>query len=96
MNDNLLLYTVSIVCFLVIILTFWHNRKFGAVNMILFCLYNSVLYYHLVYDSSGGAGLVWWFFLLVLSGCHMLVLLIYFVITTIIKDNRLRKNKDLK
>jgi hypothetical protein len=96
MNDNQLLYTVSIVCFLLIILTFWRNRKFGGVNMILFCLYNSILYYHLVYDSSGGAGLVWWVFLLVLSGCHMLVLLIYFVIITIIKDNRLRKSKDLK
>jgi len=93
MNDNLLLYTVSIVCFLVIILTFWHKRKFGGVNMILFCLYNSVLYYHLVYDGSGGQGLVWWFFLLVLSGCHMLAILIYFIIITLIKDNRLRKNK---
>jgi len=96
MNDNQLLYTVSIVCFLVIIVTFWHNRKFGGFNMILFCLYNSVLYYHLIYNSSGGTGLVWWFFLLVLSGCHMLGLLIYFVVITIIKDKRLRKNQDLK
>jgi hypothetical protein len=94
MNDNQLLYLASIVCFFLIILTFRHSRKFGGVNMLLFCLYNSILYYHLIYDSSGGAGLVWWFCLLVVSGCHMLALLIYFVITTIIKDNRLRKNKD--
>lgn len=94
MTDNQLLYLASIVCFFLIIVTFRHSRIFGGINMILFCLYNSILYYHLIYDSSGGTGLVWWFYLLVLSGCHMLALLIYFVIKTIIKDNRLRKNKD--
>lgn len=94
MNENQLLYTVSIVCLLFMIISFRHNWKFGSVNMILFCLYNSILYYHFIYDSNGGAGLVWWFFLLVVSGVHMLVLLVYFVTITIIKDSR--KNQDQK
>jgi len=94
MSDNQLLYTASIVCFLLIMVSFRHSRKFGVINMILFCLYNSILYYQLIFDSSGGTGLVWWFFLLFISGGHMLALLIYFVIITIIKDGH--KNKDLK
>lgn len=77
MSDNQLLYTASIVCFLLIMVSFRHSRKFGVINMILFCLYNSILYYHLIFDSSGGAGLVWWFFLLVLSGFQMLIVRIY-------------------
>ncbi|RLJ32209.1 hypothetical protein CLU97_1657 [Chryseobacterium sp. 7] len=77
MSDNQLLYTASIVCLLLIIVSFKHNKKFGIVNMILFCMYNSVLYYHFIFDSSGGAGLVWWFFLLVLSAFQMLIVLIY-------------------
>ncbi len=80
MNDNQLLYTTSIICFLLIILTLRHYKKFGIVNVILFCLYNSVLYYHFIFDSSGGAGLVWWFFLMVLSAFQMLIILIYFVV----------------
>ncbi len=80
MDDKQLLYTTSIVCFLIIILSFKHNKKFGTVNVVLFCLYNSVLYYHFIFDSSGGAGLVWWFFLLALSAFQMLIILIYFVI----------------
>ncbi|EFK35185.1 Uncharacterised protein [Chryseobacterium gleum] len=94
MNDNQLLYAASIVCFLLIMITFRHSWKFGTFNMMLFCLYNLILYYHLLFDSSGGAGLVWWFLLLVVPGLHMLALLIYFVIITIIKDSR--KYKDQK
>lgn len=89
MGDDQILYTALIVCFLLIVVSFKYNRKFGMVNMILFCLWGSVLYYHLLFDSSGGAGLVWWFFMLVFCGVQMLVLLLYFIIRTIRK--RLQK-----
>lgn len=58
MGDEQILYTALIVCFLLIVVSFKYNRKFGMVNIILFCLWGSGLYYHLLFDSSGGAGLV--------------------------------------
>ncbi len=80
MNDNQLVYAVSIICLLFIIVSFKVNRLFGVINSVVFLLYSTFLYYNLFFKSGGGMSLVWWFYLLLVMGIHMLSVGIFFLI----------------
>lgn len=79
-SDNIILYVFSIICLIIIIKLFRLNRIFGIVNALIFCLYNSVLYYNLFYKGQGGSGFIWWFYLIILTLVQIIILGIYLAI----------------
>jgi len=77
MSDNQILYISSIICFLLIIVSFRFNRPFGMINLIGYILYNLFLYCNFFYENEGGSGFLWWFYLIILTALQIVVLGIY-------------------
>jgi hypothetical protein len=77
MSDNQVLYIASIICFLFILVSFKFSKQFAIVNLILFFLYSTILYYNLVYNSAYGSGLVWWSYAILLTVLQILIVGIY-------------------
>lgn len=88
MSDNELLYSSSVICLMLIIVSFRFNRQFGIINIIFFCLYNLLLYYNLFYKNDGGSGFSWWFYLIILTVIQILVIIIYLGIKLFTKTFR--------
>lgn len=79
-SDNFILYTISIICFIIIVRLFRINKSLGVINIAIFFFYSSILYYNLFCKSQGGSGLLWWFYLVMLTLIQVLILGIYFCI----------------
>lgn len=80
MSDNQLLYILLFSNIVLSTILYKLDKKKGYINGLVLFLYNSVLYYKLIYASSGGSGLLWWFYLVVLTSCHILILILYFIV----------------
>jgi hypothetical protein len=76
-SDNQILYISSVVCLVLILLSFKFNKQIGVINLIVFLFYNALLYYNLIYKSDGGSGFLWWFYLIILTVVQILILCIY-------------------
>ena len=77
MSDNQILCISSILCFVLIVLSSKHNKQFFLINIGLFILYSSVLYYKLFYQSKEGSALLWFFYLLSITVVQIIVIGIY-------------------
>jgi hypothetical protein len=80
MNDILIVYFGWALCLVFILWLFKFNKQLAVINLTLFFIYNSVLYYNLLYNSAGGTALVWWFYLLVFTAVHILVISVYLAV----------------
>ena len=76
-SDNQILYISSVVCLILLLLSFKFSRQFGVINFVVFILYNAILYFNLIYKSEGGSGFLWWFYLIILTVVQILILGIY-------------------
>jgi len=76
-SDNQILYISSAVCLILILLSFKFSKQVGVINLVVFILYNAILYYNLTYKSEGGSGFLWWFYLIILTIAQILILGIY-------------------
>lgn len=76
-SDNQILYISSVICLILILLTFKFSKQVVLINLVVFILYNAILYYNLIYKSEGGSGFVWWFYLIILTVAQILILGIY-------------------
>lgn len=76
-SDNQILYISSVLCLILILVSFKFSRQVGVINLVLFSLYNTILYYNLIYKSDGGSGFLWWFYLVILTVIQILILGIY-------------------
>lgn len=85
MTDNQILYTATIICFILILLSFKFNKQFGIINLIVFLLYSIRMYYGLFYQSKYGTALTWWFYLVILTGLQFLIVGIYLIVKLIRK-----------
>lgn len=77
MSDNQMLYISSVVCFVLILVSFRYGKQFAAVNLVVFCIYNLFLYYNLFFKGDGGSGFLWWFYLIILTVLQLLIVGIY-------------------
>ena len=76
-SDSQILYISSVICLILILLTFKFSKQVVLINLVVFILYNAILYYNLIYKSEGGSGFVWWFYLIILTVAQILILGIY-------------------
>lgn len=77
MADNIFLYTLSSICFLLILIE-WIciSYKNGLISTFTFVIYSFPLYDLMIHKESGGAAFTWWFYLVVLTSIHVIILLI--------------------
>ncbi len=74
MSDSIILYTATICCFLLAILVYRYNKRFGLLNILCFIGYNVILYYLLFFHASGGSLFLWWFYLVIITTVQILIL----------------------
>ncbi len=77
MNDNQFLYISTILCLILILLSFKFSKQAGFLNLVIFSFYTILLYYNLLYKGDGGSSLLWWFYLIILTLLQSLILGIY-------------------
>lgn len=80
MSDNQLLYFSSILCFILILFLSKPNKYFFLINIGIFVLYSSFLYYKLLCQSNEGSALLWFFYLEVITVIQILLIGIYLLI----------------
>jgi hypothetical protein len=83
MTDNQLLFSSSLLCLILIIISFKFNKLFGIISLIIFVIYSSYLYYSLIYKSQYGSALVWWFYLLIITAIQIIISGTYIIIKLI-------------
>ncbi|HYG14817.1 MAG TPA: hypothetical protein VEC12_03620 [Bacteroidia bacterium] len=79
MTDIYLLYTSSVITFLVTLLLYRYNKKAFWVVLPVFIIYTTYFYYGLFYKGQYGSSLVWLVYLLVINSVHVLAVLGYVV-----------------
>ena len=79
MEDMIFTYLVSIICLALILISYRFSKGFFYKNIVVYFLYNGVLYYKLFFYSKWGTSLLWLFYLLVFSVVHILILGFYLV-----------------
>lgn len=77
MSDNQILYISSILCFLLIFISFKYNKQFAFTNAIMFVLYSVIFYYCLFNNGQGGSSFLWWFYLIIATSLQILIVVIY-------------------
>jgi len=80
MSDNQILYISSVLCFLLVLLSFKYNRQFAMINGVVFIVYNALLYYCLFYKGQGGSSFLWWFYLLIATILQILIVGYFLVV----------------
>ena len=76
MNENQVMYLVSIFCFFLIIFTFKFNKQFAFINVIIFIIYNIYFYYGL-FNGKEGTSLGWLILLIIVTILQILLLSIF-------------------
>ena len=76
-SDNQILYISSVVCLILVFLSFKFSKQVGVINLVVYLLYSAILYYNIIYKSDGGSGFLWWFYLIILTVVQILILGIY-------------------
>ncbi len=71
MTDNIFAYALSVLCIILIFTTFIKRRNKGMINLAIFSLYTSPLYYLLFMKGAGGAAFTWWLYLLIITSVHI-------------------------
>lgn len=79
MEDIIFTCLVSIICLVLILISYRFSKGFFYKNIVVYFLYNGVLYYKLFFYSKWGTSLLWLFYLLVFSVVHILILGFYLV-----------------
>lgn len=80
-DEDLVIYTLSAFCCLLIILCVKINKKYAAVNAGIFLLYSIAMYYCLYFKSQYGASLAWLLYLFTLTTLQILIVGIYLIIS---------------
>lgn len=74
MTDNQVLYISTIICFVLIMASFKYKKQFARINMVLFLLYNVILYSSLFFGGDYGSSFLWWFYLMIITALQILIL----------------------
>ncbi len=93
-EDELIMYSSSILLFVLIAVSFRFKKLFGIINGCIFAVYTAFFLYGLNYLSAGGVALVWWFFLLVFTWAHSIIVGIYLIVKSIKKKQRTTMHKE--
>lgn len=72
MSENQILYISSVICLILILLSFKSSKRFAAINLIVFCLYTFRLYYYM-FKIDGAA----WFYAIFFTVLQILIAGIY-------------------
>lgn len=84
MNDNIIIFILSSVCFVSILIEWLYvSHRKSLQNMIVFLCYSLPLYYFLFFRGAGGAAFTWWFYLLILTSIHVIYLLFQILLSLI-------------
>ena len=76
MDDNIIIYTLSLFCALLILFELiLVKRTKGIIDSIVFGLYSLPLYLLMVFKGTGGAAFTWWFYLVITISLQILVLI---------------------
>lgn len=77
MNDNIILYAISLICIILLLIEWiFISHKKCSINAIVFVGYSFPLYYLMIYKGAGGAAFTWWFYLVLFTSIHVIILLI--------------------
>ena len=79
MGDIIFTCLVSIICLALILMLYKFSKGIFYKNIVVYFLYNGVLYYKLCFHSKCVASLLWLFYLLVFSVVHILILGFYLI-----------------
>ena len=74
MNDNILVYTLSVFCIILIFTIFIRRKINGIMHLIIFSFYTIPLYYLMFFKGAGGAAFTWYFYLFIITIVHILSL----------------------
>ena len=68
MNDNIILYAISLICIILLLIEWiFISHKKCSINAIVFVGYSFPLYYLMIYKGAGGAAFTWWFYLVLFT-----------------------------
>ena len=87
MSDDQILYGSSILCLILVFISFKFSRFFAVTNLIVLLGYSAIMYYGLFYKSESGAALGWWFYLVSLTAIQIVVIGIYLLLQINKKNN---------
>ena len=87
MSDDQILYGGSLLCLILVLISFKFSRYFAIINLIVLLSYSTIMYYGLFYKSEEGGALVWWFYLVSLTAIQIVIIGIYLVIKIFKKNN---------
>lgn len=74
MNENILIYVLSVFCIILILTVFIKRRKKGIIHLSIFPLYTLPLYYLMYFKGAGGAAFTWYFYLFIITIVHIISL----------------------
>jgi hypothetical protein len=94
MTDNLLLFSSSIFCLLLILISFIYNKRFAKINIVIFFIYTLGLYSKMYFYGKEGSAFLWWFYLIVLTVLQLVIIGIYLLIK-IIKQKKAKTHRNL-
>lgn len=94
MNDNIILYAISLICIILLLIEWiFISHKKCSINAIVFVGYSFPLYYLMIYKGAGGAAFTWWFYLVLFTSIHVIILLIIFFSTILRRRANERKQR---
>ena len=91
MDEDLILYCLSIFLLILIVYTFKFNKLSSIIQLAIYVLYSGKLYYHFLCDPAEGSSLVYWFYLLLLTGVHLSIAAGYLIYKSIYATHRNRE-----
>ncbi|BDI74738.1 hypothetical protein PC1C4_14600 [Paraprevotella clara] len=92
MNDNIIIYTLSLLCVLLILFELiLIKRTKGIIDSIVFAFYSLPLYWLMMFKGTGGAAFTWWFYLVIITSLQILML-IFKIAKYLIRKLRTQKN----
>ena len=87
MNENEILFAITIVLMVLIIATFIFSKSHGIIHSVVFCLYAIPLFYSILFKGNGGSSFLWWFYLMVFTSIQILTVFIYLIYKIIKKTS---------
>jgi hypothetical protein len=78
-QDDIIVISLTFILFLMILLLSIYGKKKAILNLVIFGLYNSILYYNYIYSGKYGSGFIWWFYAFLLNSIHLICVLLYLI-----------------
>ena len=87
MNEEIVLYLVSLLTFIFILKSATYNKQFSLINLGIFLLYSLYFYYGLFFRGEEGMSLGWLLSIFFVTGLHLIFIIGYIVV----KSNKIKK-----